>query len=232
MAGRKAEKPTKQDMVLLYVEQEKTTREIAQLFDCSARTVARCLHEYEIQSRNPGSPRRRDLEDREWLESEYRRKPIDTIADEQGVSSGVIRRIFRDLGIQSNPQGTPKGHKFSQEVRQKMSDAKKGKDIGPDNWNWRGGDSKPSKERRSYAAKQWRNAVRERDNYTCQKCGATERIHAHHIKAWKDYPRLRYDVNNGISLCVKCHQKEHGFPFPSWLYNKGKRPTSAEHPKG
>lgn len=54
--------------------------------------------------------------------------------------------------------------------------------------------------------KDWRTAVYERDNYTCQCCGQRGiKLNAHHINQFADYPEIRYDVNNGITLCVKCH---------------------------
>jgi len=58
---------------------------------------------------------------------------------------------------------------------------------------------------------QWRKAVYERDNYTCQKCGDDKggNLNAHHIKPWADFPKLRYVVSNGITLCVKCHRIAH-----------------------
>jgi 5-methylcytosine-specific restriction endonuclease McrA len=56
----------------------------------------------------------------------------------------------------------------------------------------------------------WRDAVKDRDNYTCQRCGTTEgRMHSHHIKGWRDHPELRYDVANGITLCPVCHGRLH-----------------------
>ena len=62
---------------------------------------------------------------------------------------------------------------------------------------------------------EWRLAVYERDNYTCQHCGAKGRIQAHHIKQWAHYPALRFDVGNGITLCHSCHAKVH--PHIGWL---------------
>lgn len=64
--------------------------------------------------------------------------------------------------------------------------------------------------RRSAEYKAWRTSVYERDNYTCQLCGARGvKLNAHHKKAYAHYPELRFDINNGITLCVSCHKKIH-----------------------
>lgn len=59
----------------------------------------------------------------------------------------------------------------------------------------------------------WVREVKARDEYKCQDCGATEDLEAHHIKSWADYPDLRLDVNNGITLCHACHVKRHGYDY-------------------
>ena len=54
----------------------------------------------------------------------------------------------------------------------------------------------------------WRMAVFQRDNFTCQHCGARGgRLNAHHIKPFKAHPELRHDLANGQTLCVPCHKK-------------------------
>ena len=43
-------------------------------------------------------------------------------------------------------------------------------------------------------------------------CGATnmeEQIHADHIKPISIFPELKLDLNNGQTLCRKCHAKRH-----------------------
>lgn len=58
--------------------------------------------------------------------------------------------------------------------------------------------------------KNWREKVFKRDNYTCKKCGKRGvEIQAHHVKPWALYPALRYEVNNGITLCNDCHKEIH-----------------------
>lgn len=65
-------------------------------------------------------------------------------------------------------------------------------------------------ERLGIASNTWRKQIFERDNYTCQECGVMNgNVHAHHIKSWADYPKLRFEISNGITLCVDCHCKKH-----------------------
>ena len=80
------------------------------------------------------------------------------------------------------------------------------------NPNWRGGELVAKKQFRKKAMyqleyKQWRLAVFERDDYTCQFChkrGGT--LEADHIMPWSTHEHLRYEVSNGRTLCQKCHR--------------------------
>lgn len=61
------------------------------------------------------------------------------------------------------------------------------------------------------ALKQWAIKIKERDGYTCQLCGETDRtiLEAHHMKHRSKFPELQFDFNNGITLCLKCHALQH-----------------------
>lgn len=74
--------------------------------------------------------------------------------------------------------------------------------------NWKGGIS-PEQEilRKSTGTRPWRRAVLKRDNYECVLCGSDERLEADHIRPWSLFPELRYNVDNGRTLCHSCHIK-------------------------
>lgn len=89
---------------------------------------------------------------------------------------------------------------------------KRGLYAGKNSPNWKGGVT-PVNEliRKSTKYLEWRKSIFERDNYTCQNCNAHSGngkaiyLEAHHIKSFAKYPELRFDVNNGITLCFDCH---------------------------
>jgi len=56
----------------------------------------------------------------------------------------------------------------------------------------------------------WSKLVRKLDNYMCKNCGSTENIQAHHIQPKILFPELSLTLNNGVTLCFKCHRLVHG----------------------
>ena len=64
--------------------------------------------------------------------------------------------------------------------------------------------------RKRVAYRRWREAVKERDRYTCLSCGASDReVVAHHVRPWATTPEGRFDIGNGATLCVPCHMEVH-----------------------
>lgn len=55
----------------------------------------------------------------------------------------------------------------------------------------------------------WSKNVKERANYTCERCGSKERLEAHHEVAVKIDSTKANDLDNGICLCHDCHMKAH-----------------------
>lgn len=85
---------------------------------------------------------------------------------------------------------------------------------GENNGNWQGGITKEyQKVRNSEEYNQWRLQIFNRDGFRCASCGKPGKgIHAHHIKSFSKYPELRLDIDNGITLCKKCHSELHNMP--------------------
>lgn len=115
-----------------------------------------------------------------------------------------------------------KGQKrvFTDEWRKNLSIAARGKPkpwcTGPNSSSWKGGITPLNvKIRRSIPYMKWIRSVFQRDNYACQKCGVRSgqgkavHLQAHHIKSFADYPELRFDLDNGLTLCYECHGGEH-----------------------
>jgi len=56
--------------------------------------------------------------------------------------------------------------------------------------------------------KNWRKEIYKRDKYCCQwpNCAERKSLNAHHILRWADNPGLRYNLDNGITLCKNHHK--------------------------
>jgi len=131
---------------------------------------------------------------------------------------------------------------ITEETRKKISEAGKGRIpwnkgkrykrkksqfFGDQNPNWRGGISFElySKE----FSKELKEAIRKRDNYTCQECGVRQdemcsylkKLDVHHI----DYDKRNNDPINLISLCRGCHAKT-SFTREDWVRYFSKRMQS------
>ena len=84
-------------------------------------------------------------------------------------------------------------------------------------WPW---DKTAYDYRHSSEYQQWRKAVFQRDDYTCRICGQQGgELNAHHIKPFKDFKNERFNVDNGVTLCVECHRRVHREKNSEWIYS-------------
>jgi 5-methylcytosine-specific restriction endonuclease McrA len=62
------------------------------------------------------------------------------------------------------------------------------------------------------AYSEFRRAVLKRDGRKCQMpdCGSKKKLNVHHIRRWADAASLRFEPNNGITLCHYCHKSISG----------------------
>lgn len=112
-------------------------------------------------------------------------------------------------GISASPETQlKKGHIKSEKWYESMRNR-----TGEKNPAWKGGLEfrKPSEHKHLCSKyKEWMLSVKKRDNWKCKI--ANEDCHgnleAHHILGWIDYPELRYELNNGITLCHAHHPRK------------------------
>lgn len=65
------------------------------------------------------------------------------------------------------------------------------------------------KNRASKEAARWVSAIRARD-VRCVFCGSADRLQAHHVMTWAEWPELRVMPGNGLLVCLRCHSSIHG----------------------
>ncbi len=96
------------------------------------------------------------------------------------------------------------GRLFTQEHRKKLGEVRKGEKSH----FWKGGVTEINKKiRSSLEYRFWREAVFQRDNWTCVFCLVKGgRLNADHIKPFSLFPELRFAIDNGRTLCHQCHK--------------------------
>lgn len=107
------------------------------------------------------------------------------------------------------------GHKLSDEAKNKIRIARQGKpkmeNRGEKSHLWKGGITPINKAIRcSLEYRTWIFSVMSRDNWTCLKCGKRGGLlNAHHVKPFSKFPELRFNIDNGETLCRPCHVEIH-----------------------
>lgn len=175
--------------------------------------------------------RKRDgLNMQRWLNMNHARKGTSlSIEHRKKIGAAGVGRI-KSPETRAKISAVHKGKTVSNESRLKMSIAKKGQPHpkGADSHAWRGGLTPIRKMiRQSEKYKAWRKEIFERDNYTCQDCGARNSrgnpviyLQADHIEPFaviRDKYNIKtledtlnctelWDVSNGQALCEKCHR--------------------------
>ncbi len=119
-----------------------------------------------------------------------------------------ISEHHKKIGLKPKEPFDHTGMVRSEETRRKMSLAH----SGENHYRWN-----PDREeifknadgKNDFEYREWRTKVYQRDNYECRfsSCKCSGRTEAHHILNWVQYPELRYEVKNGITLCFFHHPK-------------------------
>lgn len=120
----------------------------------------------------------------------------------------VKEKLRNYCGTKHSMYGKPK----SQITKEKISKTLMGRFRGKESpvWNPKKTDKERQDDRKYPEYANWRKAVYARDNYTCKKCKKRGyKLEAHHIENYLGNKKLRLIIENGITLCKKCHKEFH-----------------------
>jgi len=147
-----------------------------------------------------------------WSDEAKEKMRVKQVGKKKNISDEVRRGMCEKA--KNNKRSLGKHWNLSEETRRKISNSHKGEKS----YLWRGGiSSVNTRIRLGVDFGLWRKRVFERDKYVCQKYGLKavkgtgKRVilHPHHIKNFSDFPELRFEVSNGITLSEKAHKEFH-----------------------
>lgn len=77
-------------------------------------------------------------------------------------------------------------------------------------WNVELTDNERKIQRNYDQYRKWRREIYRRDDYICRKCRKRgRRLNAHHIESYSKNPEKRLKMDNGVTLCERCHKDFH-----------------------
>lgn len=122
------------------------------------------------------------------------------------MPKGIYKHIPHKGSFKKGTSGFV-GYTHTKEWKEKMS--------GENHSNWIRDRSKLqkygdlNKDRRSSAYREWRLNIYKRDGYQCKinNKDCSGRLEVHHILGYTEHKELRYDINNGITLCHFHHPR-------------------------
>lgn len=221
-----ADGKTINEWINLYINEKKSSTEIAKLYNTTHRTVLNALLENNIERRSLADSQRakankesyvKELDNYDIMNNLYtiQKMTLNDIGYIFDCAPFVVKRKLIQLNIPIRSQ----------------SEVKIGLLTGEDHPNWKGGVTPLYLRLREFFDTNQSPKIRERDNYTCQLCGSHSNLHVHHIRPFAEIvdeivgehndlnpidninelynicisdPRM-LDENNLITYCKNCH---------------------------
>jgi 5-methylcytosine-specific restriction endonuclease McrA len=222
-----------------YIKNKKSAVQIAKELGVTSGAIYSAMSTRGIKRRSNSDSHRIEsnypqLWDEEYLKRRYLGDGMTTgeIARELGCHDESVRKALIRLGIPRRKLGTrvivdelrDGGWLYNQYVRCNKTQAQIAEELDcgetvVNKWvklhkiskptRWSGNDFKEStSQRNSLKYSSWRKSVIARDG-RCTRCGVTKRLQAHHIESFAHNKDLRFNIDNGVTLCQNCHRKEH-----------------------
>ena len=148
-------------------------------------------------------------------------------------SSEATKKKLSDSAIKRGIKPSFEGRKHTQETKDKISRAFKGRFVGSKSSSWKGGITPiTSQIRACFKYRQWRSDIFTRDDFSCVLCGARSGKGERVFLEADHYPKMFsvifqennitsleealaceefWNINNGRTLCKICHNKTKGW---------------------
>jgi 5-methylcytosine-specific restriction endonuclease McrA len=182
---------------LRFLLENKTKKEVAELFGCCVETLRKRCLEYGIESDKPEY----NIEIVKALFSEKGCELLETeyINNKHPMNYRCVCGTLSKIQLNKFLSG------------QRCKECKRRKFIGENNhkWNPNKTDDDRKEDRKYFEYIQWTKQVMARDGYICQICKKHTDLNVHHLYSYDKHVDKRLDPDNGISLCESCHKLFH-----------------------
>jgi 5-methylcytosine-specific restriction endonuclease McrA len=206
------EQPTEDELLSLYIDQKISPDQIGSLFGVSGRTVRNLMDKYGIPRLGPAHLRKgksavwnqgRKRSD----EAKEKNRAAHAGKSPANKGKGSVKFNCTVCGIEVFDKPYRRKHTCSSECRDRLLESLTGKKS----WNYKGDQAAFRQRERNWSEyRKWRKSVFERDGFACLKCKAKGgRLTAHHLNSFASNPSERFDLDNGATLCWKCHWQFH-----------------------
>lgn len=224
-------KPSKETLEHLYFKEKKSPEKIGILYARSGRTVRDWMYSYGIELL--GATHLITGKPAPWNSGP---KPAHVIDAMRKANTGRVphNKGKGNVSFKCEACGSVVIDKPYRR-RRTCSKECRGALRGKTHWNYRdGGVAHHQRERMWAECKEWRLAVLRRDRRKCLACSSTKRLVAHHLDGWAKHPELRFDVDNGATMCHDCHWQFHRDTshrhatkamFNAWLEGRKRHPS-------
>jgi len=199
-----------------YITKDREAKDIASDFNINVRTLRDWISKFNFKKKNEI---KKEKITKEIIEELYFKqyKTTDEIGNMFGISGNTVVNVMRDFGLDvlsrselmkiyyDKKGGREKIREYSNRPDIKILSSCRQRNIPVSEFD---GFStlKSHRLRCGILYKEWRSQVFRIDNHTCQCCGKRGGVlNAHHILNFSENENLIYDINNGITLCDKCH---------------------------
>ena len=200
-----------------YVDNGLSIRNIAKMVDISRLTIAKILKENGIHIKDRSESQKGRIFSEEHkknlseahkgvlLSDEHKKKLCGRIPHNKGNGSKTFNCEVCGKEVSDKPYRRSRfcSKECTYEYMSIMD--------GDCHWNYTGKESRGEQTQRNWARyKRFKKKVHSRDK-KCIIChdAKSKQFIAHHIIPWSENKDLRFNPDNGITLCIKCHKKLH-----------------------